>query len=493
MPRRKVLDILGDRAQDLLQEFRTSTWAETGADMADPKIDLSKPPMDCLQHDDLAKSIVRHICQLPPGSVIAIQGTWGSGKTDVLNRVHFIFQTMSRGSGPIKYPEPIFLAPWKFGTPNLVAPLVAHLVANLGSQRPKNEKFRRVIKGLLQAGNAMAFKAAGSLPFGNIIEAGQTSIDSLIDDLMQPKDGGSGPSTFDPVSEMGARFRDLVDMTLADVKGNPGLVICIDDLDRCLPDHQIAMLEAIHFLTASEARAYFLVAIDQRLVAEAATSHYGVKRFDTSQYLDKLFQLRVNLPSLPSSSLEVLLVAELGRRATDDGPTSEERLADLFGLSPDEIRETFKSVFIFPVLNNPRFVARIGTRLSLFLASEPGGSSLWQDFVRDIDDNLTVFEVLVYLLAISERWPEFRTALQVFDPTRLEQNIDIAEAYYGDKVTHQDASADTRAIVNLLPDKFDNPQFGEFLTNALNRTQERIGRREMILCGLDQALLRAGL
>jgi len=61
---------------------------------------------DGLQHGALATSIVNHLRTLSPGSVIAVQGSWGRGKTDVLQRVHQVLQAASEAGA---FPRPLWL------------------------------------------------------------------------------------------------------------------------------------------------------------------------------------------------------------------------------------------------------------------------------------------------------------------------------------------------------------------------------------------------
>ena len=74
------------------------------------------------------------------------------------------------------------------------------------------------------------------------------------------------------------------------------------------------MLEAIHFLTGAGAKCSFLIALDPVLVQQAAITHYQTTGFDTNQYLDKLFDLRVNLSTLRSESIERIISVELSRK-----------------------------------------------------------------------------------------------------------------------------------------------------------------------------------
>ena len=50
-------------------------------------LDSLKLSRDVLWHEDMANSILEKAPYLPPGAVIAVQGPWGRGKTDVLARI----------------------------------------------------------------------------------------------------------------------------------------------------------------------------------------------------------------------------------------------------------------------------------------------------------------------------------------------------------------------------------------------------------------------
>ena len=184
----------------------------------------------------------------------------------------------------------------------------------MGDQHQVSDKLKMVARSLLRASNDMVFKAVSTfVPFGSIIGAAQPEIDDIIDGLLN--NATQSPDTdADPVHEMARRFSELVGVVVGsrgqDTARLP-LLICVDDLDRCLPDHQIAMLEAIFFLTSAGAHCSFLVALDPVLVQQAARTHYSTDGFDSNQYLDKLFQLRVNLTALQPDKIEAIVDAEL--------------------------------------------------------------------------------------------------------------------------------------------------------------------------------------
>ena len=71
----------------------------------------------------------------------------------------------------------------------------------------------------------------------------------------------------------------------ADGKPGPKLVVFVDDLDRCLPDQQVAIMKQLHFLTRTGADLVFVVAVDPRLLEDALRHHYQAPNIDAAGYV----------------------------------------------------------------------------------------------------------------------------------------------------------------------------------------------------------------
>jgi hypothetical protein len=238
------------------------------------------------------------------------------------------------------------------------------------------------------------------------------------------------------------------------------LVICVDDLDRCLPDQQIAMLEAIHFLTSAGANCAFLIAIDPLLVQQAALAHYRTDKLDINQYLDKLFQLRINLRSLQPAQIGELVAAQFDDKAA-------ELLRDGLHADPDAVRAAFSDVFYLPELTNPRLVHRAFERLRLAAAAN----------IRAGNAEIRAKDVLVSLVAwcaIAERWPQLRQLLQATgdDSAQWHVNLTAVCGHYGywagpwadrDEKDKEELLADAASIIDRLPGRLRQPDLGQFL------------------------------
>jgi hypothetical protein len=83
-------------------------------------------------------------------------------------------------------------------------------------------------------------------------------------------------------------------------RGNPGLVIFIDDLDRCRPSNLMEVLESINFL-ATAGPCFIFLGMDQPKVVEIIAKELGVKDPAGEQdralsYLKKLINVTVPVP-----------------------------------------------------------------------------------------------------------------------------------------------------------------------------------------------------
>lgn len=446
--------------------------------------------VDGLSHEKLAKSIIANVNSLPPGSVVAIQAAWGRGKTDVLKRIARQYEG-DVGSGASV--NPLWLNPWQYGTPNLIAPLVTELLRRLDpDERSGNQRLKQATETLLRAGNAVAFKALSVfVPFGELASSGQAPVDDLIVRLFESDTPGES-SDADPVAAMARRFRDLIGEYL-EVSGLAGpVIICVDDLDRCLPDQQIALLEAVHFLTSADANAKFIVAIDPRLVQQAAVSHYSGSGFDVEQYLNKLFDLRVNLTALTGDLRRGFLDLALSS-ANGEPLNAGARL----GLDEDGLADAWERVFLLPELSNPRLISRAVRRFELYLAADPdplGPADPVAESELALKDRV---DALVRLIAITERWPDLRMLVQLFSPRVLRERLEQFTRYYGVNpatleptaaATPNDGMPDAPWLFDRLPERKLHPDLGIFLGETLE-----VAGVEETFPAFDQKLLAAGL
>jgi hypothetical protein len=438
-------------------------------------------PDDALSHIRLAQAVLNHVDGMPQGSVIAVQGPWGRGKTDVLRRLQA--QVTARMDKSAL--EPLWINPWQYGTPDLLTPLVTQLITRMKPSSDHRETVKQNASTLIRAANAIAFKGLKLVvPAGDVLEPGGKAVDDFIKYLFDPQKSADDRRDRDPIAAMAQRFAELVALYLKEKNiVYEKLIICIDDLDRCLPDHQVAMLEALHFLTASRPKATFVVAIDPTLVRQAAISHYNTAGFDTDQYLNKLFDLRINLPQISSGDLSTLVHALLAT-VTVQKP-AHTKLGDFLTAAATDIDskalEDLVRIFIYPELRNPRLINKVFYKLAFLAAfmTEDNGLPI---------DAKNLRACLVWLAA-AERWPELRGMLQNFSDTDWPKIMNgIAEHYRDATDSAKKQYPLSEAITSRLPDKATHKDVSEFFTMDVMRY-----KNTDTLYKVDDLMIRLGL
>ncbi|MER9567178.1 P-loop NTPase fold protein [Mesorhizobium sp. M0571] len=146
---------------------------------------------------------------------------------------------------------------------------------------------------------------------------------------------------------------------------NPGLVIFIDDLDRCNPATILEILEALNFLV-SAGPCFIFLGIDRPKVIDALGAQLSNKKLDevgeternrSTLYLRKLINLTVGVPLLTAvEGLKLLLGAEntgetSGQKQAPRSPPLIGRVRRILRIAPD---------YAVPVLILAAMIALIG-------------------------------------------------------------------------------------------------------------------------------------
>lgn len=438
-------------------------------------------PEDALGHDAFARTLLRHVRQAPVGTVIALQGSWGLGKTSALARVaKLTHQEQLPGFAA----GALWINPWQYGTADLLTPLVLALVERgvraVEGKRRERGALERAAGSLALAGLSFGAKAASlSLPGGVLWDKGGEELRKVAQGWLEPKSSGGPP--VDPVAQMASSFRELVEAALdADQLAVGGrLLICVDDLDRCLPPRQVALLEALNFLTSAGAPASFLVALDPTLARQAVRAHYKTDDFDPDRYLDKMFHLRVNLPGVGPEQLRALIKTRLREGVTDDDGERSlgVRLVERFGPHAGQLDELGPQALTVSDLRNPRLVDRALRKLRVLVGTAGAPRRFGADEAR----------LLLWWLAVTERWPALRTALQ--EAGENEKEVTRRYEQIDGRCRGQSAQGRLPAAVERLPTPEQSPELAE----ALGAVRLNPRDAALILLMHDRALVAAGL
>lgn len=248
------------------------------------EIDIAE--IDCLGHDNLADSILTAIELAEPPFTFAIYGSWGTGKTKLMERAKCKLE--EKGYTPILFDT------WEYESePNLIWPLLKLIREKThGGKWGKINKeqvektFKSVSRCLLDIGTRVSSKVLS----GGILEYKLQDIEEQLAKEDTPLDVYQ-----DKVQYLKDQFNEYIKLILKKTKQDK-LIIFFDDLDRCSPDKMIELLESVK-LFLYRGNCIFVFALDKKIVSEAITKKYiDMDSFDGERYLEKIFEFSFNIP-----------------------------------------------------------------------------------------------------------------------------------------------------------------------------------------------------
>ena len=248
---------------------------------------------DGLERRQYTKALARLAVTCKTPLVIGIYGTWGVGKTSLMKLIEKELD--------ITKAVAVWFDPWRHQfDENPVVALAHTLVANLKSEKVKEEG-KKLVTVISIALGSRFLKAVTGLSAKDVRELG---------DLYEKE-------RFQ-VRESRVRLRDHFEMLVQRVKQQEAepkrLVFFIDDLDRCMPDEVLKLLEGLKLYLNIEGCVYFL-GVDRRTLEQSIKFRYKDVEIRGVNYLDKIVQLPFTVPliepQLMGSFVDSLLSQEL--------------------------------------------------------------------------------------------------------------------------------------------------------------------------------------
>jgi hypothetical protein len=297
---------------------------------------------------------------------IGIFGEWGSGKSTLMK----LIQTSLQFDGI----KTVWFNAWKYDNKEVIwNALIQEIFYTMQhdpeiQSRSNAEEFKKQVAHAAAGLAKYAAKVATRFIPGGIIK--EEDVDGVLEALRPPS---ANDALFDFIN----RFESTFDKLVKDYVDNPDgyLVIFIDDLDRCLPENAIAVMEALK-LYLDRANCVFVIGAERSIIEEGIKERYKDNpRLTGKDYLEKIIQLpfivrRIDaenalsllepygktLPYRDDPALRALIV-----QGTECNPRRIKRfintfwvLSDIAGaMTPEQRRLLAKVLFIqmrFPVL-----------------------------------------------------------------------------------------------------------------------------------------------
>jgi ABC-type branched-subunit amino acid transport system ATPase component len=309
---------------------------------------------DLLRRAKLVHTIADQIRRIDPseGFVVGIIGPWGSGKTSLVN---LVLEDLRATSGYTV----VEFNPWMFsGADQLVERFFDELADQLGESPQK--KLKSVAKGLTKYGKLVS--PLRHIPIAEPWVTIITKIPDVADTLKEILGEQEDLSVSGQRRELQKRLEELE---------HPILVV-IDDIDRLTPPEIRDIFKLVR-LTANFANVIYVVAFDRKRV-EAALSDTGLSGRD---YLEKIIQLPIDIPSIPANALNLQIASELNDVLGD--PANIE--------NPEQFTtrrwDTAYNEVIRPLIRNVRDLRRLAAALPGTLQNLEGKVSLIDVFTLE--------------------------------------------------------------------------------------------------------------
>ena len=352
---------------------------------------------------------------------VGVFGTWGSGKTSLLRMLEWEI----RKKGGMTY-RPVWFTAWKYDKQDAL--WRAFILRVIDELYPKEDNGERMAKERLNEAQQEGVEYLDRLTknvYQDVTWEGdsswvmdweQTKLElvklppwlalSLVGQREAAKDLGMTPQ-MDKIIEQEIethtmqhlrsmeQFEREFERAICKILGPEGrLVVFVDDLDRCLPEKAIEILEAIK-LFLHVPQTIFVLGMDRDIVRRGIESHYGTYLRDDGKerpdlpingdsYLQKLIQLPFNLPSLDATGREKFI---------------EELQKDLEGRH--KLDKMTCQVFATGLYPNPRQVKRALNVFNLLrkIAEEQERQGL-------IEKDSVAWPLLAKTVLIQSQWPE---------------------------------------------------------------------------------------
>lgn len=221
------------------------------------------------------------------GRVFALDGKWGYGKTYILEQLEKkLVGLQKEGTNDDRF-YVFHYNCWQYDY--YEEPAVAIVSAMLEKYGEANKAEKALQKEYTDLKTVLG-KIAGEFTKNKI----GINLVELCNELEENKGDKIGnPSDFDNMFA----FKKTLDFTrnqIRELSKNKTVLLVVDELDRCMPEYAIKVLERLHHMFEGLDNVIVLLAIDSTQLEHSVKEIYG-EQVDTERYLRKFISFRVRL------------------------------------------------------------------------------------------------------------------------------------------------------------------------------------------------------
>lgn len=270
-----------------------------------PTVDETPLPIDVLNRQETLEQLLDLLITLSEARsscTFALNGKWGAGKTFILNMLEAQLRDYQAGERFMVFHYNC----WQYDYYNEpLTAIVSSMLDNLDEQtRIMPYEVMDKIKLGFVATKEVLKKVAYSF-VENKIGIDANIISEVVDKV---HDAASQQAEMQHEYDKYYAFHKVIDKArdeLSELAKDHTLVIVVDELDRCLPDYSIRILERLHHLFARLKNTVLIVAVDKTQLEHTVEMTFG-KRTDCDAYLKKFidFELQIDVGTVNDNFLK---------------------------------------------------------------------------------------------------------------------------------------------------------------------------------------------
>lgn len=254
--------------------------------------------LDILQRDEFVKQlerIIENISENKASTCFAINGKWGCGKTFVLDMLQErLEEKQSEQTADNKY-FIIRYNSWKYDYySEPLSSIVAELMTTIEERAalfPDSEEKQKILGALY--GISIVLLTV----FGTVAEIGtglpfKDGIKASIEGCKEGKKNYKEKHDYDAYLSLRKSIEKLNEI-LKDLSEKYTILFLVDELDRCMPEYAIKVLERLHHLTEGKSNIITVISMDKEQLKKSVEKIFGIENSD--KYLEKFIQFEVKL------------------------------------------------------------------------------------------------------------------------------------------------------------------------------------------------------
>ncbi|TFB09623.1 tetratricopeptide repeat protein [Candidatus Marinimicrobia bacterium MT.SAG.2] len=281
---------------------------------------------DTLEFNAFAETLGEIIITSEPPLTVGVYGEWGSGKTSLMRLTQEVLEKQKK-----KKIKTSWFNAWKYDKAHdLRVALINTILKEISKDKKTSKTLKSKSKKLLKRVNLSGLGMSAVSIIGTLLAPQLAFIPALTklltNDKTSPADlarlipknilkEDGGQKTLELIGEFEEEYKNIIKSY---VGKNGILVVFIDDLDRCLPEKTIDILEAIK-LFLHVPHSVFVIGASREIIVKGIMRKYKVEPDDSEKkidewgadYLEKIIQIPFRLPPLRTDLIANTFIEKL--------------------------------------------------------------------------------------------------------------------------------------------------------------------------------------